>query len=138
MSETSETSPNNQLPELKTFILEARPHSNSWFEVGPIQVYLRKSRRLFFGGYQTTIDIANVSITNPELQQRFSKLVSEIERTAREAEVDFLFLENVLEPRLRDWALNNQWQRDHNSPDILPCFVKGLRTKPPSTEGDIA
>jgi len=93
------------------FFLDS-PTRNSWLEVGPFQVYFRKSSRIIAGGTRDTLDIANVLRDDPnkggkgELWMMIEELKSLL---LRRIPGRCLYFENVLNDQLRESLINKGW-----------------------------
>jgi hypothetical protein len=94
---------------------------NSWLQIGPMQVYVRKGQHYFYGPSREvgerivgTFDVANVMVEESERGKGwFTSFLNFVE-----AYMDNVYVENVLEPRLRPF-LQKRGYREFNGMSYL-------------------
>jgi GNAT superfamily N-acetyltransferase len=91
---------------------------NEWVEHSAIKVYLRIGRRYLDGEPRLCLDMASVEI-EPEFQGKgwFSLLM---EFLCVHTPTDYVYIENTLNPILKDWCIRHGWIADN----VPLCFYK--------------
>lgn len=100
----------------------ASPVRNAWLKPRSLDVYVRKSRRMYHGEIVKAFDIASISV-NARWRGRgvFTRWLDEA-IPAIPSDFKVIFVENVLDGRFRDFFLRRGFEQDIRSPDILPCY----------------
>lgn len=115
------------------------PARNQWLENEELSVYIRKSRHRMpapdtgsvVADYRLrtghAIDIASVEVREPFRRQGvFSRLLATIEEQIHDREFEMLYVENTINPHLRDALIRRGWLADPFV-DYAWCFYKWVK-----------
>jgi hypothetical protein len=119
------------------------PNRCQWLVVNGVDIFMRKSFRLFNGEtYDRVVDLANVEIKNERFQckGKFTQLVEDVTMLANNRGYQALYVENVLTPRFEQYFVKRRWERvvGQFSPLNPPCFYKFLEAgRKPMTDAQM-
>ncbi len=102
------------------------PHARSrWFEVGPLEIYLRSGTRWYNGHGVNVIDVGNVKIADERKRGKglFTKILGELETIAHESG-RAVFVENLLNERLEKFLQRRGYTcTNPQDPKFSLCYI---------------
>lgn len=97
---------------------------NSWIDIHPFNIYIRKSKRYWCDSYYSVLDISSISVIDSKYYGKghFTKLIFAIEGFKP---LNGIYIENVLEPRFASFFERIGYIKERSS-NPVPCFYKIL------------
>lgn len=94
---------------------------NAWLDVGPMRMYVRKSKRLVDGKLLTAFDIASVSVCEEMRRSGYFKAALEVIHEICHDVFECLFVENVIsEPLYEYFKKTEGWTEVSYMMEVLP------------------
>ena len=90
----------------------AQPQRNRWLEVGPVQMYVRKSTRLLDGHRVNVFDVASIQVeTGLQGKGYFSAALDVVMELAKDNMFDAVMMESIVNERFAEhFAKKPGWE----------------------------